>query len=79
MKKNPFLLFLLILSNISISQQYQPFPTSDAIWREDYHHIYGSSQNEYDQYQYFLNGDTLIQKNIFKNLQNWLVSAYVAC
>ena len=59
--KRMFLLIILVsLSNIMMAQQYYPFPTQDAIWREFQVRVYGSSNTEHFNYQNFISGDTMI-------------------
>jgi len=60
MKKIFFLLIMVSLSNLMMAQDYYPFPTHDAVWREYKNHLIGPSNSEYYNFQNFISGDTMI-------------------
>ncbi len=54
---------------IAIAQDYQPFPTSNAVWRLQWGASGCAFQNEYADYQYQLNGDTIIEPYVYHKLE----------
>ena len=74
--KNLLLLILALASLTSKAQTsvYHPFPDSAIVWRETLNGLgfncccSGSVCLHDEEYQYFLDGDTLIGVNVFKKL-----------
>lgn len=67
MKKLSIIFLLTVLSFTSIlAQEYQPFPTNNAIWTE----YFNTGGGKFDPYQYFAlkNGDTIINEYSYHKL-----------
>lgn len=74
--KVKILLILLIGINISINSQtkeYHTFPISNTVWRES---SGGFQCDCCSEYQYFINGDTLINKLIYHKIQKTGINLY---
>jgi hypothetical protein len=50
---------------VANAQDYQPFPTSNAMWRENF----GGIEVNCEDYQYFITGDTIINDLMYHKLQ----------
>lgn len=57
--KTILFLILFSLSQFLIAQQYHSFPTNDAVWRESRQLVFGASNYINENYQNFINGDTV--------------------
>lgn len=63
--------FFIILGSLTTSlsaQEYHPFPTHDAVWREHVTMVFGSSNHLTQEYQNFINGDTLYLGNTYHKI-----------
>ena len=68
MKRLIILLVFVCFTKVNIAQLYQPFPTDSAMWREWAYELDASYNDTWD-YQYFIQGDTIIVgKNYHKIL-----------
>ncbi len=65
MKKYVLILILTVLSLPVFSQEYQPFPTQNAMWREYEYHI----MSHWSHYQYVITGDTVMNDLTYHKLQ----------
>lgn len=65
MQKHLFYLFLCcIFCNLSIGQNYTPFDFDNGLWEEEYYNM----QHERSRYNYYTNGDTIINNLTYKKL-----------
>ena len=63
--------FFIILGSLTTSlsaQEYHPFPTHAAVWREHVTMVFGSSNHLTQEYQNFINGDTLYLGNTYHKI-----------
>lgn len=68
---------MVSISNLLMSQDYYPFPTHDAVWREFQVRVYGSSNTAQYNFQNFISGDTMISgKTCQKIYKTGVVSGY---
>lgn len=68
MKKVFILIICICFSELILAQKYYPFPTSNAVWRENHVAVYGSSNSSYFSYQNFISGDTLIMGKTYHKI-----------
>lgn len=65
MQKNLFYIFLCcLLSHLSMAQNYIPFDFDNGFWEEEYYNM----QSERSKYNYFTDGDTIINNLTYKKL-----------
>jgi hypothetical protein len=64
------LIFLLIIFTVELaySQQYKPFPDSNAAWKESHFFVYGSSFNERIKIHHEIENDTLINAKVYHKI-----------
>jgi len=70
MKKFYLLTSLLLFYCMQMvnAQDYRPFPTNNAMWREAYP-SFGKKTGYEEQYQYLITGDSIINKKTYHKLQ----------
>jgi hypothetical protein len=68
------LLYLILLCCVQIAnaQDYKPFPTSNAMWRENS----GGYEADCEHYQYLIAGDTLINERTYHKLEKSGIKYY---
>lgn len=67
--KNTLLLCLLIFSiTIVSSQEYKPFPTTNAAWKENHGYVWGSSLHESHNINHEIIGDTIINEKTYSKI-----------
>ena len=64
---------MVLLMEPSICQQYFSFPTDSATWSVNYWHFepYPYPRNEHETVRYFLNGDTIIDSNVYSKVYGY--------
>lgn len=66
------IILFLAIPFIGLSQNYHPFPTENAIWKEYRYHFWagggGNKQEKDTQLHYSMNGDTTINGKAYKNI-----------
>lgn len=63
-KKIFYILLCCILSNLSVAQNYIPFDFNNGLWQEEYYNM----QHERAIYNYYMDGDTVINNQTYKKL-----------
>lgn len=68
MKRNFLFFILCCLPIMTTAQQYYPFPTNNAVWRESRSETYGASNSIFRNFQNFINGDTVFSGKIYHKI-----------
>lgn len=67
MKRIVVLFIFVCFAKINVAQLYQPFPTDSSMWREWAYDVDASYNDTWD-YQYFIEGDTIIAGNNYHKI-----------
>ena len=68
MKNSVFVILLFFVCDFAYSQNYQPFPLTNAAWKEFHKKIYGSSNADITRIQHETSADTLINGEVYTKI-----------